>query len=100
MKTLKREEIHANHYRDLDDLRTNIQAFIEHYYNRFRLHSALGYRPPEELEQAANSTTPSQGATMSFFRHQEIFRSDVALPHPKKKAMGWVKQILAHCLSK
>ena len=77
MKTLKREEIHANEYRDLDDLRTNIQAFIEEYYNRLRLHSALGYRPPEEFEQAANSTTPSQGATMSFFRHSEIFRSDV-----------------------
>ncbi len=26
MKTLKREEIHANEYRDLDDLRTNIQG--------------------------------------------------------------------------
>jgi len=77
MKTLKREEIHANEYRDLDDLRTNIQTFIEQYYNRLRLHSALGYRPPEEFEQAASSTTPSQGATMSFFRHPEIFRSDV-----------------------
>jgi len=77
MKTLMREEIHANVYRDLDDMRTNIQAFIEEYYNRLRLHSALGYRPPEEFEQAANSTTPSQGATMSFFRHSEIFRSDV-----------------------
>jgi transposase InsO family protein len=77
MKTLKREEIHANQYRDLNDLRTNIQAFIEQYYNRFRLHSALGYRPPEEFEQAANSATPSQGAPMSFFRHPEIFRSDV-----------------------
>jgi transposase-like protein len=63
-------------YRDLDDLRTKIQAFIGQYYNRLRLHSALGYRPPEEFEQAANSTTPSQGATMSCFRHPEIFRSD------------------------
>src|SRR5260370_3172338 len=67
MKTLKREEVHANEYRDLDDLRSNIQEFIEQYYNRLRLHSALGYRPPEEFEQAASSTTPSQGATMSFF---------------------------------
>ena len=45
MKTLKREEIYANTYRDLDHLRTNIEAFIERYYNRVRLHSALGYRP-------------------------------------------------------
>ena len=74
MKTLKREEIYANQYQDLDDLRTNVDAFIEQYYNRQRLHSALGYRPPEEFEQAVEAST---GATMSFFRHKEIFRSDV-----------------------
>jgi len=34
MKTLKREEIYANQYRDLDHLRTNIEEFIERYYNR------------------------------------------------------------------
>ena len=77
MKTLKREEIYANEYQDLDDLRTNIEAFIEQYYNRHRLHSALGYRPPEEFEQAVEPGTASAGATMSFFRHKEIFRSDV-----------------------
>jgi hypothetical protein len=74
MKTLKREEIHANEYRDLDDLRRNIKRFIDQYYNRLRLHSALGYRPPEEFEQAADPATTSQGATMSFFRHEEIYR--------------------------
>jgi transposase InsO family protein len=77
MKTLKREEIYANEYQDLDDLRTNIETFIDEYYNRQRLHSALGYRPPEEFEQAIQPGAASTGATMSFFRHQEIFRSDV-----------------------
>ena len=77
MKTLKREEIYANEYRALDDLRSNIEAFIEQYYNRQRLHSALGYRPPEEFEQTVELGTTSAGATMSFFRHKEIFRSDV-----------------------
>ena len=38
MKTLKREEICANTYRDLDHLRANIAAFIEQYDNRDRLH--------------------------------------------------------------
>src|SRR5260370_11915959 len=52
MKTLKREEIYANDYLDLDHLRTNIEAFIEQYYSRCRLHSALGYKTPEEFEQA------------------------------------------------
>ncbi len=76
LKTLKREEIYANEYRDLEHLRTNIQEFIEQYYNRCRLHSALGYRPPVEFEQAAPVAASSAGATMSFFRHQEIYRSD------------------------
>src|SRR6266581_8763884 len=50
MKTLKREEIYANKYDDLENLRANIEEFIEQYYNRQRLHSALGYRSPEEFE--------------------------------------------------
>jgi putative transposase len=77
MKTLKREEIYANDYRDLEHLLGNIEAFIEQYYNRCRLHSALGYRPPEEFEREANTGVNSAGATMSFFRHGEIYQSDV-----------------------
>jgi putative transposase len=77
IKTLKREEIYANQYRDLDHLRANLAEFIDSYYNRVRLHSALGYKPPEEFEQDANTSTISHGATMSFFRHEEIYRSDV-----------------------
>jgi transposase InsO family protein len=76
MKTLKREEIYANDYRDLDHLRANIEAFIDQYYNRCRLHSALGYKTPEEFEQAVASTTVAAGATMSFFRHAEDYRPD------------------------
>jgi len=69
MKTLKREEIYANDYVDLEHLRSNIEAFIDQYYNRCRLHSALGYQPPEEFEQQVESAVTSAGATMSFFRH-------------------------------
>jgi putative transposase len=79
-KTLKREEIYANQYSDLDDLRANIEEFIERYYNACRLHSALGYRPPEEFEQAALTETTSLGATMSFWRHEKIYRSDNGKP--------------------
>ncbi len=74
IKTLKREEIYANEYPDLEHLRANIQEFIEQYYNRYRLHSALGYRSPEEFEQAVATETVVPGASMSFFRHAEIFR--------------------------
>jgi putative transposase len=78
MKTLKREEIYANDYLDLDHLRRNIETFIEQYYNRCRLHSALGYRPPDEFEQQLESTASGAGATMSFFRHGEDYRPDAA----------------------
>ena len=51
MSTLKREEIHARAYRDLAELTAHVQEFIERYYNTQRLHSALGYRTPEEFER-------------------------------------------------
>jgi transposase InsO family protein len=78
MRTLKREEIDARSYRDLDDLRAHVAEFIEQYYNRCRLHSALGYRPPEEFEQAAaiNQAGSCGAASMSFSRHGEIYRWD------------------------
>ena len=67
MKTLKQEGIYANEYRDLDHLREHVADFIESYYNRVRLHSALGYRPPEEFELAAPEVL-SNGATKSLFQ--------------------------------
>jgi len=73
MKTLKREEIYANKYRDIEHLRINLELFIQQYYNRHRLHSALGYRPPEEFEEAMISTKTSEGATMSFFKYMENY---------------------------
>ncbi len=73
MKTLKREEIYANKYDDLENLRANIEEFIEQYYNRLRLHSALGYRSPEEFEQQieAPGSAESRSATMVFFENKE-----------------------------
>jgi transposase InsO family protein len=53
IKTLKREEIYANAYENLEHLRANIAIFIGQYYNEQRLHSALGYRSPEEFERQA-----------------------------------------------
>jgi putative transposase len=50
MKTLKQEEVDGRNYRDLNQARDAIGAFIEDVYNRQRLHSALAYRPPVEFE--------------------------------------------------
>jgi putative transposase len=74
MKTLKREEIYANDYETLEHLATNIERFIDEYYNRYRLHSALGYRPPDEFERQSESGHISGnlgGATIRFFNHGE-----------------------------
>jgi transposase InsO family protein len=50
MKTLKQEEVDGRDYRDIRCARREIGNFIEQVYNRQRLHSALGYRPPAEFE--------------------------------------------------
>ena len=55
---------------------SNMAAFIDQYYNRIRLHSALGYRPPEEFERAVASRRPGGAATMQFFRPTEGFSSE------------------------
>lgn len=55
-RMLKQEEINTKEYRDLEDLRLHIANFIEGYYNRTRLHSALGYLSPEEFERLTVSS--------------------------------------------
>ena len=69
IKTLKREEIYANEYENLEHLRSNVEEFIERYYNQKRLHSALGYCSPDEFEKQTRqeSEATTLGATVRFF---------------------------------
>src|SRR5262249_27153231 len=90
IKTLKREEIYANAYDDLAHLRANIEEFIERYYNRQRLHSALGYRSPEDFERQSecrSSAADSRSATMTFFENEttastEMLGKKAQIPSP------------------
>jgi hypothetical protein len=45
-----------------------VEEFIERYYNKFRLHSALGYYSPEEFEKLsrAGNASASEAATIMF----------------------------------
>jgi len=49
--TLKSELIHRHRFTDLAQARLAIFDYIETFYNRQRLHSALGYQSPVEFEQ-------------------------------------------------
>ncbi len=55
IKTLKAEEVYLWEYRTMDDVQNRLPSFIEDVYNRKRLHSSLGYRPPVEFEEMFNN---------------------------------------------
>ena len=50
-KTLKVEEVYLWEYRTLEDVQIRLPFFIQEVYNRKRLHSSLGYKPPVEFEE-------------------------------------------------
>ena len=67
MKTLKSEEVHLWEYRTMEDAQRRIPYFIEDVYNHKRLHSAIGYCPPNEYEFMMESTpNPSQNNLISL----------------------------------
>ena len=50
MNTLKVQEVYRAGYETFADVAARLPMFIEQVCNSKRLHSALGYRTPEEFE--------------------------------------------------
>lgn len=50
---MKVELVHQRRWQTRDHARRDLFAYIEGYYNRLRVHSALGYITPEQAEQRA-----------------------------------------------
>jgi putative transposase len=59
--TLKTELVHRHAWPTRSSAKTAIAEYIEIFYNRQRIHSALGYLSPAEYE-AQNPRNPTQAA--------------------------------------
>lgn len=60
MKTLKDNEVYLWNYKTILDVIDSLPRFIEEVYNKKRLHSSLGYVPPEEFENNLRNETVSR----------------------------------------
>jgi putative transposase len=51
--TLKTELVHHRTYATWDEAKRDLFSYVEGFYNRQRLHSALNYRTPDQAERQA-----------------------------------------------
>jgi putative transposase len=86
MKTLKADEVDGRLYRNLKEAERCIGTFIDEVYNKQRLHSALGYRPPAEFEALHRASGRPGGAGAA--------RTDGFAPPPPEHRLDLQRQRL------
>jgi putative transposase len=61
--SLKKEQVHLHaRFRSREEAKAAVFDYIEIFYNRQRLHSALGYRTPAEARASMEGITMLQAA--------------------------------------
>jgi putative transposase len=66
MRTIKEEEVNLSEYRDFNDARRRIGAFLNEVYQHKRIHSALGYLTPVEYESQWRARTNNSNRTVQL----------------------------------
>jgi len=59
-RTIKYEEIYLNEYKNIKELQKAIANYMD-AYNKKRLHSAIGYKTPNEVYYKADNNLDSKG---------------------------------------
>lgn len=49
--SLKKEEVYLRHYSDFEDAKISLFEYIEKFYNRNLIHSAINFLTPYEFEK-------------------------------------------------
>ena len=50
---IKKWQIYVNRYKSFNQAKIRLFEYIEHFYNRKRIHSSIGYMTPQEKEDEA-----------------------------------------------
>lgn len=78
-KSFKVEEVYQKSYDSHESVTLAITNYIESFYNPVRIHSALGYRSPNEFERQRmfeKATDPSHGTSKESFIDRSPRRSE------------------------
>jgi transposase InsO family protein len=60
--SLKKEQVHEARFRTRAEAKAAVFDYVEVFYNRQRLHSALGYRTPAEARASMGEITMLEAA--------------------------------------
>lgn len=82
-KTLKYNEVYLNEYESFEEAFSNIENFIDVVYDKKRLHSSLGYLPPDEFEQEFYQKQHNRQIRTNLLQNEAIGAPERAFSVPR-----------------